>query len=109
MKSIFKVIVSLLLFTPLLASADSWVPANTHVTQIATAQLFIQSAVIFTLDKGTSDCPAGSYVYWYNSNVDQLKTWYASVLAAYLAGTPVIVHFPTPGSCVTDNVGVGSY
>ena len=87
--------------------ADTWVPASTHVKNIATSQLFKQNAVIFTLDKGTSDCAAGSYVYYYSNNMDELKTMHATMLAMFLAGTPVIVHFST-SNCVTDAVGVGS-
>jgi hypothetical protein len=41
--------------------ADSYAPANSHVTQIASSQLFKQNAVIFELDQGNNDCPAGSY------------------------------------------------
>jgi hypothetical protein len=80
------------------SSADSYAPANSHVTQIASAQLFKQNAVIFKLDQGNSDCPAGSYVYYYSTNTDDLNLMYASVLAAYLPGAPLIVHFPTTGS-----------
>jgi hypothetical protein len=90
------------------ALADTFVPANTHVTQIASAQLFAQNAVIFQLDKGTSDCAAGRYVYFYSNNIDNLKAMYATVLAAYTAGSPLIVHFQTAGNCVSDSIGVGS-
>lgn len=98
----------LLCFVTFEASADSYVPANARVTQIASSQLYGQNAVIFKLDQGTSDCAAGSYIYYYGTSVDDLKAMYATILAAYMAGTPVIVHFGT-GTCVTDGIGVGSY
>ena len=88
--------------------ADSYAPANSHVTQIASSQLFKQNAVIFKLDQGNSDCPGGSYVYYYSTITDDLKAMYASVLAAYLSGASLIVHFPTTGSCTSDNLGIGS-
>jgi hypothetical protein len=88
--------------------ADSYAPANSHVTQIASSQLFKQNAVIFKLDQGNSDCPGGSYVYYYSAITNDLKAMYASVLAAYLSGTPLIVHFTTTGSCTADNLGIGS-
>ena len=100
----------LLMTLPFITSitfSDTWVPNNTHVTQVATAQLFKQNAVIFILDKGTADCAAGSYVYYRSTNIDELKVTYASVLAAQLSGTPVLVHFPTVG-CTTDTFGVGN-
>ena len=88
------------------ADADTWAPANAHVTQIASTQLFIQNAVIFKLDQGTSDCGAGSYIYYYSTNTDVLKEIYATVLAAYEAGTPLMVHFPN--SCTSDAINAGS-
>jgi hypothetical protein len=86
--------------------ADTWVQ-NARVTQIATTQLFAQNAIVFKIDKGSSDCPAGSYIYWYNNNVDQLKTWYASILAVHLADKPILVHFQNQ-NCITDSVGLGT-
>jgi hypothetical protein len=87
--------------------ADSYAPANLHVTQIASSQLFKQSAVIFEFDQGNSDCHAASYVDYYSTNTDDLKAMYASVLAVYLSGAPLIVHFPTTGSCTSDSLGIG--
>ncbi len=81
-------------------------PSNSHVTRVASDQLFIQNAVIFMLDQGTSDCAAGSYIYYYSSNTDVLKTLYATVLAAYEAGTPLLVHFST--GCTSDGLGAGT-
>jgi hypothetical protein len=88
--------------------ADPYASANSHVTQIASSRLFKQNAVIFELDLGNNDCPAGSYVYYYSTNTDDLKAMYASVLAVYLSGAPLIVHFPTAGSCTSDSLGIGS-
>jgi hypothetical protein len=107
MKNKFLVAIAMYLVT-FAASADTYVPAGTRITQIATTQLFMQKAVIFKLDKGTSDCAAGSYVYYYSNNIDDLKTVYASVVAAYMSSTPVIAHFQTVG-CVVDSFGLGSY
>jgi hypothetical protein len=91
------------------AHADSYSPVGSHVTQVASSQLYKQNAIIFKIDQGTADCPAGAYIYYYSSNPDDLKAMYASVLGAYLASATVIVHFPTSGSCVADNLGIGSY
>lgn len=88
------------------AYADTWVPTGAHVTQIATSQLYAQNAVIFVLDKGASDCAAGQYISYYPRNTDELKTMYATVLASYLAGTPLLVHFAS--GCTTDSINVGT-
>jgi hypothetical protein len=90
------------------ASADSHAPANARVTQVASTQLFKQSAVIFKLDQGNSDCPAGSYICYTSASTDDLKAMYATVLAACLSGAPLVVHFQTSGSCTSDNLDVGN-
>ena len=90
------------------AWADSFSPASSRVTQVVSSQLYKQSAVIFKLDQGNSDCPAGSYIYYYSSG-DDLKAMYATVLAAYLTNSPLVAHFPTTGSCTADNLGIGTF
>jgi len=41
--------------------------------------------------------------------MDRLGALCASVLAAYLSNSPLVVHLPTTGSCVADGIGACSY
>src|SRR5690242_8261260 len=79
------------------ARADSDMPAG-HVTVIASDQLFNQSAVIFKLDTYNGDCAASQYLSYHSTSIDTLKAIYATVLGAYLSGTPLLVTTFT-GSC----------
>ena len=88
------------------AHAESYSPTGARVTQIASNQLYGQNAVIFKLDKGTADCAAGSYIYYYGTSTDDLKAMYASIVTSYVAATPVIVHYKN--GCVIDAIGMGT-
>lgn len=105
MKIAATIALAMTFFASNYSHADSTIP-SAHVKVLATSQLFAQGAVIFSIDVGNSDCPKGAWIYWYNGNTDQLKVWYASILAAYVSQTPIWVHFPTVGSCVTDSVAL---
>lgn len=70
-----------------------------HVTKIAT-DVYPWQGVVFAVDGGPCPSGSGAWVY-YRSGApvdDNLKTTYATVLAAYLSGKSVSIYVPT-GTC----------
>lgn len=62
-----------------------------HVTILQPT--YLPGTITFQLDTGTSACPAGSWLYWINSNTDNVKGVYATLLSAVTTDHQVSVFF----------------
>ena len=62
-----------------------------HVTIVEPS--YLPGTITFQMDTGSSACPAGSWLYWINSNVDNVKGVYATLLSAVTSGHQVSVYF----------------
>ena len=50
---------------------------------------YLPGVINFKLSKGDGVCPAGAFLTWQNSNVDNVKSVLSVVLAAKLSGQPL--------------------
>ena len=80
---------SIMALVALIASAPSWAyeVTNAHVTLVQST--YMPTSIAFTVDTGTASCPAGTWLYWRNANIDNNKATYATLLTALSSGMPV--------------------
>jgi hypothetical protein len=61
--------------------------AQAHVTIVETT--YIPTKITFQVDTGTPSCPAGTWLTWINSNVDNVKSAFALLIAASNAASRI--------------------
>ena len=70
------------------ANANAAVELMTgHVTLVEAT--YMPTQVSFIMDVGSPSCPAGTYLAWKNTNTDNNKAVYASLLTAIATGKTI--------------------
>jgi hypothetical protein len=73
---------------PAIAPA-SWAleTAQAHVTIVETT--YMPAQITLQVDTGTASCPAGTWLKWINSNVDNVKSAFSLLIAAANSGSRI--------------------
>jgi hypothetical protein len=74
--------------------SQAYEQTNARVTVVQST--YMPTAIAFTADTGTPSCPAGAWLYWRNSNVDNNKATYATLLTA-LATSSKVTYYVNDG------------
>lgn len=86
------------------------VPLNGFVTHIETT--YYPSVIVFTLSSGDATCPAGAWLTYQNSNIENLKAALAALFASDLSGHSLYAYYdttvPSPfgGACSVTFIGL---
>jgi hypothetical protein len=73
----------------LAATGPSWAYELTNARVTVLQSTYMPAKIAFTVDTGTPSCPAGTWLFWSNSNTDNNKATYATLLAALTSGSKV--------------------
>ncbi|MDR0237815.1 hypothetical protein [Acinetobacter sp.] len=87
-KSIF--LGSLLMLPFVCAKADAVEVVTGKVKILETTYMPVK--ILLQLNVGSSSCPAGTWLSWSNPNVDNMKTTYATLLAAVSSGKSINIY-----------------
>lgn len=69
-----------------IATGPAWAYEETNAKVTLVQSTYMPTAIAFTVDTGTPSCPAGTWLYWRNANIDNNKATYATLLAALSSG-----------------------
>jgi hypothetical protein len=61
-----------------------------HVTDVQST--YMPTNIQFSVDTGTTSCPAGHWLTWANANIDNNKATYATLLAAIVSGSQILYY-----------------
>ena len=72
-----------------IATGPSWAYEETNARVTVVQSTYMPATIAFTVDTGTASCPAGTWLYWSNANIDNNKATYATLLTALSSRLPI--------------------
>ncbi|MET1257045.1 hypothetical protein [Aliikangiella maris] len=87
---ILKIFFSIILVT---LSTTSWALENITGKVTFLEPTYLPSTIVFSLDAGNATCPAGTYLKWQKSDVENNKAVYSTLLAAMMSRKRIKFHF----------------
>ena len=70
-------------------ATPAWAYEVTNARVTVVQSTYMPAIIAFTVDTGIPSCPAGTWLYWKNTNIDNNKATYATLLTALSSGLPI--------------------